>query len=117
MSRLKVLLATATLAFASFGLAQSAGDAVLQAMEAKLATLRMRFADQHPEVVALLRRIEAHNATLDPDSSTATNTESLKKLQAARVRLAELRRQHTDKHPDVQRQIELVRQLEQEERK
>ncbi len=115
MSKLSVLLATAAVVFASVGLAQTEGDADLQAMEARLATLRMRFTDKHPDVISLLRRIEEHKATHDPGSPAVRDTQSQSKLQAARIRLAELRRQHPSNHPDVQTQVELVEQLEKEE--
>jgi hypothetical protein len=107
MNNIRLLLASSVLVFAYVGVAQAAGDEVLQGMEARLSLLRLRFTDRHPDVVALLQQIEAHKSvTSDPRPDPGAE------LEGARARLAELRQTYTDRHPEVQAQIKLVEELE-----
>lgn len=112
MATLRVMLTTFMLGMASTGVAQTQGDPDLQSMEERLATLRLRFTDKHPEVMALLKQVEARksNEVSAPPQSSGGPSE----LQRAGDRLAELRRIYTDKHPEVRAQIEIVEKLEQE---
>lgn len=112
MKRFCVLLTSSVLLIGSSAVAQSARDPELREMEERLSTLRLRFTDRHPEVVALLKQIEAYRSTMAPDSPPDPGPQS--ELQGARARLEELRRTYTDKHPDVLAQIKLIEQLEQE---
>jgi hypothetical protein len=77
--------------------AVSAGDAVL-ALQEKLAALRLRFTEQHPDVQAVIASI---------------NRQRPEALRVAREALANLRLRYTEQHPDVQRQLAHIRMLEQ----
>ncbi|HWL63299.1 MAG TPA: hypothetical protein VNQ32_10895 [Steroidobacteraceae bacterium] len=115
MKMANVLFAAATLTFSPGGFSQMGGEADLRAMEAELTKLREIYSDQHPDVVRLLRRIEAHKSAPGVDPSEASNGQSLSELQSARARLAELRRRHGNDHPEVEKQIKLVKEIEQRE--
>lgn len=116
MRNIKILLAALAIAFSSAGSAQSAADTDLGAMEAELTKLRRIYSDQHPDVMRLLRRIDEMKSTQGTAAREGSNNQPLSKLQAARVRLAELRRLHGGDHPEVEKQIQLVKEIEQEER-
>lgn len=111
MDNVRLILVSSILVLAFTGVAQAAGDEVLQEMETRLSTLRLRFTDRHPDVVALLQQIEAHKSVA-PDLQPDPDPEAV--LQGARARLADLRQIYTDKHPEVQAQIKLVEDLERE---
>lgn len=115
-TRLTVLLLPALLAISGFSVAQTAPSAEMSALEARLADLRLRYTDQHPDVMALLQRIEAQRKAESAAPATdekPKNTAS--ELQLARAQLADLRQRLTDKYPDVQQQIRKVKELEQGE--
>ena len=74
-------------------------DAQLAMLEGKLETMRARYGDKHPDVVALNRQIAALKsvgATSRPDSGVLTL-----QIQSLTADLESMRRQYGPKHPDV----------------
>lgn len=117
MKNIVVLFSVTALTFSSCGFAQSASHPDLGAIEAELTKLRRTYSDQHPEVVRLLRRIDEQKSANGSAPPRESKSQLLSRLQSARVRLAELRRQHGNDHPEVEKQIEIIKDIEQQERK
>ncbi len=84
----------------------SSPDAQLAMLEGKLATMRARYGDKHPDVIALDRQIAALRsvgATSRPDSEALAL-----QIQTLTADLESMRRQYGANHPDV---AKLVREL------
>jgi protein tyrosine kinase modulator len=74
-------------------------DAQLSMLEGKLESLRAKYGDKHPDVVALNRQIDAlksAGATSRPDSAALTL-----QIQSLTADLESMRRQYGPTHPDV----------------
>jgi len=93
--------------------AAAAPSADLAQLEAQLATLRLRYTDKHPEVIALLQKIKAQRESEGLDQAPATKQQGNgDDLRSARERLQELREMYNDKHPVVVAQKKRVAELE-----
>jgi hypothetical protein len=94
-----LIVVLAGLAVPGIGRAQAPvpADDVVVALQQKLATLRLRFTEQHPDVQAVIAKI---------------NQQRPEALRVAREELAKLRLRYTEQHPDVQKQLARIRMLE-----
>jgi len=106
-----VILATLVTGTAVLG-AESAPSADLAQMEAQLAKLRLVYSDRHPEVVALLEKIQVQRRNEGLDAPRAPREPGDEDLQSARERLQKLRERYAEKHPEVIAQQKRIEELE-----
>ena len=78
----------------------------LREARAKLAELRVNYGENHPEVLAQIKRIE------ELERITREEPDAPADLREARAMLAELRSKYGENHPLIQQQLARIRVLE-----